>query len=65
MDSDDLPFNVSRETLQQHKLMKIIKKKLVRKVLEIIGKMGLKYILKSSGRNLELREEHILIMIPK
>jgi len=40
VDSDDLPLNVSRETLQQHKLLKVIKKKLIRKVLDMIKKMG-------------------------
>ncbi|XP_023932276.1 endoplasmin [Lingula anatina] len=40
VDSDDLPLNVSRETLQQHKLLKVIKKKLVRKTLDMIKKIG-------------------------
>ncbi|CAF2714961.1 unnamed protein product [Rotaria sp. Silwood2] len=40
VDSDDLPLNVSRETLQQSKLLKVIKKKLVRKALDMLKKIS-------------------------
>eukprot|EP00903_Cladosiphon_okamuranus_P010270 g9724.t1 len=40
VDSDDLPLNVSRETLQEHKVLKVMAKKLVRKALEMLRKMA-------------------------
>eukprot|EP00339_Tiarina_fusa_P009077 CAMPEP_0117016320 /NCGR_PEP_ID=MMETSP0472-20121206/12882_1 /TAXON_ID=693140 ORGANISM="Tiarina fusus, Strain LIS" /NCGR_SAMPLE_ID=MMETSP0472 /ASSEMBLY_ACC=CAM_ASM_000603 /LENGTH=816 /DNA_ID=CAMNT_0004720335 /DNA_START=39 /DNA_END=2489 /DNA_ORIENTATION=+ len=38
VDSDDLPLNVNRETLQESKIIQIIKKKVVRKALEMMKK---------------------------
>merc|ERR1711916_53166 len=40
VDSDDLPLNVSRKTLQQSKILKVMGKKLVRKVLEMLRKLA-------------------------
>merc|ERR1712196_250932 len=42
VDSDDLPLNVSRETLQQHKVLRVMGKKLVRKALEMLRKLASK-----------------------
>eukprot|EP00537_Pseudo-nitzschia_pungens_P012072 CAMPEP_0172395850 /NCGR_PEP_ID=MMETSP1061-20121228/22096_1 /TAXON_ID=37318 /ORGANISM="Pseudo-nitzschia pungens, Strain cf. pungens" /LENGTH=815 /DNA_ID=CAMNT_0013127553 /DNA_START=67 /DNA_END=2514 /DNA_ORIENTATION=+ len=36
VDSDDLPLNVNRETLQESRIIQIIKKKVVRKALEML-----------------------------
>lgn len=40
VDSDTLPLNVSRELLQQHSALKTIKKKLVRKFLDLLKKIA-------------------------
>ena len=40
VDSDTLPLSVSRETLQAHASLKVIKKKIVRKVLDSLKKMS-------------------------
>ena len=40
VDSDTLPLNVSREMLQQHSSLKTIKKKLVRKALDMVKKLA-------------------------
>jgi heat shock protein beta len=40
VDSDDLPLNVSRESLQQLKMLKVMGRKLVRKALELITKLS-------------------------
>jgi len=53
VDSDDLPLNVNRETVQETKIIKVISKKLVRKVLEMLRKFADEFKEKEDEKELD------------
>merc|ERR1712093_794225 len=67
VDSEDLPLNISREMLQQNKILKVIKKNIVKKCIEMFNEIAelMRYHSTKSGDEMTSLKEYVSRMDEK